>query len=170
VHLAGTEHPISGILWTDLFAVLKNITEIPGALDLNGRDQFGRPLLIVKWVTPRAVDNAEHYLQVFGGRCSLASPYLLNHAVAAQPAALLGRLVLPEIVHFMLSKILLTIRKSDTHGRADIKVGAAFRAKYVSQEGFNSVVHRCPALLKTLRGLFNSPSVRISAPMIPPKA
>jgi hypothetical protein len=25
-------------------------------------------------------------------------------------------------------------------------------------------------LLKTLRGLFNSPSVRISAPMIPPKA
>jgi hypothetical protein len=27
--------PISGILWTDLFAVLKNITEIPGALDLN---------------------------------------------------------------------------------------------------------------------------------------
>jgi len=35
VHLAGTEPPISGILWTDLFAVLKNITEIPGALDLN---------------------------------------------------------------------------------------------------------------------------------------
>ena len=35
MHLAGTEHPISGILWTDLFAVLKNITEIPGALDLN---------------------------------------------------------------------------------------------------------------------------------------
>jgi hypothetical protein len=95
----------------------------------------------VKWVAPRAVDNAEHYLQMFGGRRCLASPDLLGHAVAAQPAALLGRLVLPEIVHFMLSKILLTIRKSDTHDRADIKVVAAFRAKHVSQESFNSVVH-----------------------------
>jgi len=66
------------------------------------------------------VDNAEHYLQVFGGRCSLASLYLLDHAVAAQLAALSHRLVLPEIVHFRLSETLLTIRKSDTHSLADL--------------------------------------------------
>jgi len=34
-HQIPSGQPISGILWTDLFAVLKNITEIPGALDLN---------------------------------------------------------------------------------------------------------------------------------------
>ena len=42
MHLAGTEPPISGILWTDLFAVLKNITEIPGALDLNATFEIDR--------------------------------------------------------------------------------------------------------------------------------
>ena len=89
------------------------------------------PMLAVPLFILQPVDNAEHYLQVFGGRCSLASLYLLYHAVAAQPAALLGRLVLPEIVHFMLSKILLTIRESDTHSLADLRLGATFHAEHV---------------------------------------
>jgi hypothetical protein len=73
---------------------------------------------------------------------SSASLYLLDRAVAAQLTALSGRLILPEIVLFMLSEILLTIRKNDTHGLADLRVGAAFHAEHVFQERFNAAVHR----------------------------
>jgi hypothetical protein len=68
-------------------------------------------LILVRWETRRRVDVAEHYLQVFSGRCALASLYLLGYARARsagnkfqnnrfltyinQPSLLLIMIVLP---------------------------------------------------------------------------
>jgi hypothetical protein len=112
------------------------------------------PLMILQWKGGWFVYDAEHQLQMLGGRCCPASLNFLRYARAAQSVAGVSRLVFHTSIVFPRPEDRFGFAKSNTHTCADRIQLLTFECQNVCQKGFNTIMHRiCPDVVPELSGV-----------------
>jgi hypothetical protein len=107
--------------------------------------------MILQWKGGWFVYDAEHQLQMLGGRCCPASLNFLHYARAAQSVAGVSRLVFHTSIVFPRPEDRFGFAKSNTHTCADRIQLLTFECQNVCQKGFNTIMHRiCPDVVPEL--------------------
>jgi hypothetical protein len=73
------------------------------------------PLIVIQLGTRPIVDNAQHDLQMFGSRCSLAPSHLLKDPRPTQAATRARRSVLHTLGGFVIAKLPFINRQTAAH-------------------------------------------------------
>ena len=99
------------------------------------------------------------------GSCFLPSLDFLQYARAAERVAGVSRLVLHAFIHFLRSENLLVVGKGDAHPLANPGLILALKRQNVSEEQFDTLVHRVHRLPSATD---NSPSTTLQAICVGP--